>query len=150
MSRPSLKLAGALFAGTLAGVAALTTLTSTSSNAQLSPASDSSAVTSPTVVESAAPCPTGTVERDDACVKTVTVTAPRVDDDVTEPAHAPAPVARVAPPAAPAAEPVEEQDTEEPDTEATSHDSEHEDDATESESETEHADSEDAGEESDD
>jgi hypothetical protein len=143
-----MKIAGALFAGTLAGVAALTTLTSGTSP-QLSPVGDSTAVTS-SVVESSAPCPAGTVEREDSCVKTVAVpvTAARTDDDADEPSAAPKPsdVSRPVP-AAHSAEPAEA-----PESDATNddNDSEHDSAANEDEHEDEHADSDEGEHESDD
>jgi hypothetical protein len=146
-----MKIAGALFAGTLAGVAALTTLTSGTSP-QLSPVGDSTAVTS-SVVESSAPCPAGTVEREDSCVKTVAVpvTAASTDDDADGPSAAPKPsdVSRPVP-AAHSAEPAEPAEAPESDATNDDNDGEHDSDANEVEHEGEHADSDEAEHESDD
>jgi hypothetical protein len=149
MTGTTMKLAGALFAGTLAGVAALTTLTS-SPSPQLSPASDSTSAT-PSVVESAAPCPAGTVERDDSCVRTVAVpvAAPRADDsDAAEPSEAPK-ASDSSRPAAVAHSP-EPAETPESDVSEAGNDSEHESDASEVEHQDEHADSDGAEHESGD
>src|SRR5690348_10155372 len=84
-----LKLAGSLLAGGLAGVAALATLTS-ASTPQLAPASDSTDATTRQVVETPAPCPTGTVEKADSCEKVVTVGTAAENDDSAEPSEPPA------------------------------------------------------------
>jgi hypothetical protein len=132
----SLKLAGALFAGSLAGVAGLTTLTSASTQV-VTPASDSTTSTTPTVVESSAPCPTGTVEQGDACVKTVTVPVAATEapkEDAPEPSETPEAVVEQPQqaPAAPAAPAPQTQP------QVTSHDGEHEDGQESDATEVEH------------
>ena len=89
-----LKLAGALLAGGLAGVAAFSSLSS-ASGPQLAPASDSTDTSTQQTVESPAPCPAGTVEKGDSCEKVVTTQssvepADEVESDDPTPAPAPA------------------------------------------------------------
>ena len=81
-----LKLAGSLLAGALAGVAALATLTS-STSPRLSPAGDSTPTSTQQVVESPAPCPSGTIQHGDSCDFVVPVQQARVP--ATEPATEP-------------------------------------------------------------
>jgi hypothetical protein len=87
MAVPHLKLLTALAVGGTAGVIALATMTS--SPASFTPAGEEGPAASPTTatVTQPSPCPVGTVDTPDACVKVVDVTPP------------PAPPA---PPAAPA------------------------------------------------
>ncbi|MGB8649315.1 MAG: hypothetical protein WCD35_01500 [Mycobacteriales bacterium] len=86
-----LKLAGSLLVGGMCAVAGLVTLTSTTS-AQVTPSGDSNATAPQQQAEQTAPCPAGTVERPDACVKKVVKVVPAP----AMPAAPPAPVSRPA------------------------------------------------------
>jgi hypothetical protein len=70
-----LKLAGSILVGGMCAVAGLVTLTSTTS-AQVMPSGDSNATAPQSQVQQTAPCPAGTVERPDACVKEVVTVVP--------------------------------------------------------------------------
>jgi hypothetical protein len=88
MAVPHLKLLTALAVGGTAGVVALATMTS--SPASFTPAGESAPAASPSAstVTQPSPCPVGTVDTPDACVKVV---------DVTPPPAPPAPPAPAAP-----------------------------------------------------
>jgi len=139
-----LKLAGALLAGGLAGVAALATLTSAPSP-RLAPAGDSTSTSTQQAVETPAPCPSGTVQHGDSCDLVVRVqeAQPPVEesnpaasaeprDDATEQAPAPA---------APAVQPTRDaQANDQQDATESSHEDADHEDATEVEDQGEHQD----------